>query len=76
MFLWAEGPAGLDMEKLYYKAIEANVAFVPGKFFFTDPGEGRETMRLNYTMADEPTIDRAVRTLAEVIERNREACGI
>ena len=71
MFLWAEGPAGLDMETLYHKAVAENVAFVPGKFFFTDPAEGHATMRLNYTMADEPTIDRAIRTLAKVIENNR-----
>ncbi len=76
MFLWAEGPAGMDMEKLYHKAIEANVAFVPGKYFFTDPDEGRETMRLNYTMADEATIDRAIATLAKVIEGHRSECQL
>ncbi len=74
MFLWAAGPRGLDMEKLYYKSVEQNVAFVPGKYFFTDPAEGHETMRLNYTMADEQTINRAVQTLSEVIESNRETC--
>ena len=67
MFLWAEGPKGLDMEKVYWKAVERKTAFVPGKFFFTSEGEGIETMRLNYTMADERTIDRAVKTIADVI---------
>jgi len=67
MFIWAEGPRGLDMEKLYWKAVEKNVAFVPGKYFYSTPGEGIETMRLNFTMADEETIDRSVRILAEVI---------
>jgi len=67
MFLWAEGPEGLDMEKVYWKAVERKTAFVPGKFFFTSEGEGIETMRLNYTMADERTIDRAVKTIADVI---------
>ena len=76
MFLWAVGPRGLDMEKVYRKSIENNVAFVPGKFFFTDPDEGHETMRLNYTMADEQTIDRAIRTLAEVIENSRDKCEV
>ena len=71
MLLWAVGPRGMDMEKLYYKSIEQNVAFVPGKYFFTDPAEGHETMRLNFTMADEPTIDRAIATLAKVIEKHR-----
>ena len=68
MFIWVEGPKGLDMEALYWKAVEKNVAFVPGKYFFTSDGEGIETMRLNYTMADAETIDRAVKTLADVIK--------
>ena len=68
MFIWAEGPRGLDMEKLYWKAVEKNVAFVPGKYFYSTPGEGIETMRLNFTMADEETIDRSIRALADVIK--------
>ena len=67
MFIWAEGPKGLDMEAIYWKAVEKNVAFVPGKFFYTSPGEGLETMRLNYTMTDEATIDRSMAVLADVI---------
>ena len=67
MFIWAEGPRGLDMEELYWNAVKKNVAFVPGKYFYTQPGEGIETMRLNFTMIDEETIDRSVRILAEVI---------
>ncbi|MCE7981259.1 MAG: PLP-dependent aminotransferase family protein [Caldilinea sp. CFX5] len=67
MFLWLEGPAGLDTEQVYWCAVERQTAFVPGKFFFAEPGVGDATMRLNYTMADEKTIDWAVRTLAEVI---------
>jgi len=66
MFIWAEGPAGFDMEDLYWKAVEKNVAFVPGKYFYTAAGEGLETMRLNFTMTDEETIDGSVRTLAKV----------
>ena len=69
MFIWAEGPQGLNTEQLYWKAIERKVAFVPGKFFFTQKGEGNETMRLNYTMADEATLDRAVKILSEVMKQ-------
>jgi 2-aminoadipate transaminase len=67
MFLWAEGPEGFDMEAIYWKAVERKTAFVPGKFFYTHPGEGLETMRLNYTMADEATIEKAIKILSEVI---------
>lgn len=66
MFLWVEG--ALDTEALYYKAIARNVAFVPGRYFFTDRTEGLGTMRLNFTMSDTATIDRAVATLAAVIK--------
>ncbi len=67
MFLWTEGPRGFDMETVYWKAVARKTAFVPGKFFYTRAGEGLETMRLNYTMADEDTIDKAVKILSEVI---------
>jgi 2-aminoadipate transaminase len=66
MFLWAEGPEGLDAVEFCECCIECNVAFVPGKYFFTEPGAGLATMRFNYTMIDEPAIDAAVRTVAEV----------
>ena len=69
MFLWVTGPKGFDMMKLYHTAIENKVAFVPGQFFFTDPEEGNETMRLNYTMADEATIEKAVDKLALSIKQ-------
>lgn len=68
MFIWVQGPEGFDSEKLYYKAIERKAAFVPGKFFFTDPEEGWETMRLNFTMADEETLDKTVKKIAEIID--------
>jgi 2-aminoadipate transaminase len=67
MFIWAEGPRGLDTEKLYEIAVRRKVVFIPGKYFFTSEGQGQEAMRLNYTMADDETIDRAIKTLAEVI---------
>ncbi len=67
MFLWLEGPAGLDTEQIYWQAVEQNVAFVPGKFFFAEPDTGNATMRLNYTMSNEATIDRAVQTLSGVL---------
>ena len=67
MFLWAEGPRGLDMERVYWKAIERNVAYVPGKFFYTRKGEGIETLRLNYTMADKAAIKKSIQTLSKVM---------
>ena len=67
MFLWVQGPRGFDMVKLYHRAVNNNVAFVPGTFFYAHAGEGIETMRLNYTMADERTIQGAIGKLGEMM---------
>jgi 2-aminoadipate transaminase len=68
MFIWAEGPPGFDIDGVYHKAVAAKVAFVPGRYFYAQAGEGLATMRLNYTMADEATLERAVKTLGGVIK--------
>ena len=70
MFVWVEGPKGTDMDAIYWKAVKRGVAFVPGRHFFADSREGHETMRLNFTMADAATLDRAVAVLAEVIQES------
>jgi 2-aminoadipate transaminase len=67
MFLWVKGPAGFDMMNIYYKAIDNKVAFVPGKFFYTNQDEGIETMRLNYTMADIENIISSVKKLGSLL---------
>ena len=59
MFLWAQGPAELDVLALYERCVASGIAFVPGRFFFANGG-GETTMRLNFTSADEPVLDRAV----------------
>ncbi len=67
MFLWLEGPDGLDCEALYWEAVKQNIAFVPGTYFYFDNTHRRpNTMRLNFTMANEAMIQQAVRTLSQV----------
>ena len=68
MFIWAEGPKNLNMDKVYLKAIESNTAFVPGKYFYPHIGDGINTMRLNYTMSSEEQIRSAIQKLAEVLK--------
>lgn len=69
MFIWAQGPPDMDMVEIYRHSVEQNVAFVPGTYFYAHQGQGRETMRLNFTMCDEKVLEGAVRTLAGVIDR-------
>ncbi|MCB2148664.1 MAG: PLP-dependent aminotransferase family protein [Deltaproteobacteria bacterium] len=68
MFVWVKGPEGMDMETVNQKAVARMTAFVPGTYFFARPGDGRETMRLNYTMANEKTLTGAVKIVGEVLE--------
>ena len=67
MFVWVQGPNGMDMESVYWKAVSRKVAFVPGRYFFAPAGDGLETMRLNFTMADEATLTHAVSLLAQIL---------
>jgi len=69
MFIWAEGPTGFDMESAYTNAVSQNVAFVPGKYFYSHPNEGSETMRLNFTMSDEAVLKPAVKKLGRVLQQ-------
>ncbi len=70
MFVWVEGPEGVDMLRIYTQAVANGVAYVPGQFFFVDQDQGRHTLRLNFTMADAPTLERAIELLADVMRRH------
>jgi len=69
MFIWVEGPKGFDAEKTYWQVVKNKVAYVPGKYFFANPNEGCNTMRLNFSMADEKTITKAIKILADVLKK-------
>ncbi len=69
MFIWVEGPADVDAERIYWKAVEQRVAFVPGKYFYIEPEDGLSTMRLNFTRVAEATIETAIETLGRVIRQ-------
>jgi 2-aminoadipate transaminase len=65
MFLWVTGPAGLDALALLERAIQRQVAFVPGRDFF--PAEGAKNfLRLNFSNSTPERIREGVRRLAEL----------
>ncbi len=68
MFIWVKGPQGHDMVEHYHRAVSRKVAFVPGTFFYAGRGQGLETMRLNFTMASEEILAKAINILAEVLQ--------
>jgi 2-aminoadipate transaminase len=68
LFVWAELPEGTDAMKVFEAAVEANVAFVPGTHFYTEGGH-MNTMRLNFSMCDIPTIQAGMERLGTVIKK-------
>ncbi len=66
MFLWARLPEGLNATLLLPKAVERNVAFVPGAAFYADHGDQR-TLRLSFVTASTAQIDTAIAALAATI---------
>jgi 2-aminoadipate transaminase len=71
MFIWVQGLPGMDMAAVYEKAVARNVAFVPGQYFYARPGQGHETLRLNFTMANAAILTRAVEILGQVLGEAR-----
>lgn len=71
LFLWVTLPEGVDAAKVLDKALAQKVAFVPGVAFHP-AGDGRNTLRLNFSNARpeqiEAGIERLGRVLTEVLE--------
>ena len=68
MFLWARLPEGMDAVTLLPRAVEHNVAFVPGAAFYADHGDPR-TLRLSFVTASVDEIKTGVAALAQAIRQ-------
>jgi len=69
LFLWVTLPNGMSGKGLLPKAIEAKVAYVYGSPFFPNGG-GNETLRLNYSNANEEQIVEGIKRLGKIIKEN------
>ncbi len=69
MFLWVKLPAGMDAVALLPKAVERNVAFVPGAAFYCDAAQNN-TLRLSFVTASVEQINEGVALLAQTIREN------
>lgn len=69
LFIWADLPEGIDAMPIFEKAVDNSVAFVPGTHFYAD-GSGKNTLRLNFSMASMDQIDKGMDILKKVIEEN------
>lgn len=69
LYIWLELPRGADAMPIFNMAVERGVAFVPGTHFYPD-GSGKNTMRLNFSMASLEQIDEGMDILQKVVEEN------
>ena len=67
MFSWVTLEEGKSSVDLFNKAIEKNVAFVPGDPFYVNE-KNVNTLRLNYTNADSQTIEEGIKRLSEALK--------
>ncbi len=68
LFLWVTLPETMSTTEMFPKALEENVAFVPGESFFANGG-GQNTMRLNFSMMPPDRINEGIARLSHVIKR-------
>jgi 2-aminoadipate transaminase len=66
LFIWATLPDYIDTTDLLARALDEQVAFVPGRAAFLD-GRGGSSMRLNFSGVGEDQIREGVQRLGEVV---------
>ena len=74
LFLWATLPDYIDTTDLLVRALEDDVAFVPGRAAYLD-GRGGSSMRLNFSGVSEDDIREGVRRIGKVVREQVELYG-
>ena len=74
MFLWARLPAGMSAVELLPRAVDKNVAFVPGAAFYAAQADAR-TLRLSFVTASVEQINTGVAALAAAIRESQPAAA-
>ena len=70
LFIWVELPEHFDAKKVFHKALEEKVAFVPGISFFP-VNKHKNYMRMNFSCMDESHIKEGVKRLGNVLKALR-----
>lgn len=68
LFLFLTVPDYIDTTELFTKAIEKNVAYVVGSAFYCN-GQGKNTMRINFSYSSKEKNVEGAKRLAEVIKK-------
>jgi 2-aminoadipate transaminase len=74
LFVWATLPDYIDTTDLLARALQENVAFVPGRAAFLD-GRGGSSMRLNFSGVSEDEIREGVRRIGKIVREQVSLYG-
>ena len=66
LFIWVTLPDYIDTTHLLARALDENVAFVPGQAAFVD-GRGKSSMRLNFSSSSDDEIREGVRRIGAIV---------
>ncbi|TEA76905.1 PLP-dependent aminotransferase family protein [Allopusillimonas ginsengisoli] len=70
MFIWVTLPEHVDGTELLARAVERNVAFVPGAPFFAGPDAPANTLRLSFVTVSEEKIREGIAILGQLIKES------
>ena len=71
LFVWATMPSYIDTTDLLARALQENVAFVPGRGAYLD-GRGGSEMRLNFSGVGDQEIREGIRRIGKVVREQLE----
>jgi 2-aminoadipate transaminase len=70
MFIWVTLPEHIDGTELLARAIERNVAFVPGAPFYAGAEARKNTLRLSFVTVAEQRIREGIAILGQLIKES------
>ncbi|WP_138418782.1 PLP-dependent aminotransferase family protein [Aquibacillus sediminis] len=65
-FVWVK-VAGVDTSQLLSQALAEGISYIPGKYFFLNPQDGKEYLRLSFSYADKQEIVEGIQKLSNVL---------
>lgn len=67
MFIWVTFDESIDTDELFTRAVEHNVAFIPGSKFYPRGKIKKNELRLNFSYSNQKQIEEGIRRLAGLV---------
>jgi len=67
-YIWVKLPKNINVDKLLSKSIKNGIDFIPGEFFFLNPKEGQNYIRLNFTYSSKEKINKGMDIILKLLK--------